>query len=172
MPDEVIAPYIERYGGNPFIYWTDSQVGGYRPDDPGRDVAKMKESVQDYVSSRDFKFLEESQEWWSSTPQEVHPNLGEATVSFLSTGAIPNSQGKHDGTTTKTILKVMAGAIERIPKELKHLDTSQQVSKHKFPQDRWAKHPGCWVHVHSRPRKSMLIPTGTKNGPNVPDCGS
>ena len=37
----------------------------------------------------------------------------------------------------KKVLRVRVGDIDRIPKELKHLDTSKQVSKHKFPQDRW-----------------------------------
>ena len=31
------------------------------------------------------------------------------------------------------------------------------------------KHLGCWVRLHSRPRKSMFIRTGTKDGPNVND---
>ena len=59
-----------------------------------------------------------------------------STTSFLSTGALPDSEGEGETGKTKKVLKVKVGASDRIPKELKQLDTSKQVSKHiqKIPQ--------------------------------------
>ena len=62
--------------------------------------------------------------------------------SFLSSGGLPNAEKEADKGKSKKILRVKVGEIDRIPKERKHLDTSKQVSKHKFPQDRWERHPG------------------------------
>ena len=69
MPDEVIAPYVKEFGGNPSIFRTDGPVCSYQSDDPGLDVAKWKENVQDYVSFKDLEALEASHAWWNSTPE-------------------------------------------------------------------------------------------------------
>ena len=102
-------------------------------------------------------------------PEEMQVCFQASTVSFLSSGALPDPQGEQETGKKKRVPKVKGGAIERIPRELKHLDTSSEVSKHGFPQDRWERHPGCWVRVQSRPHKSLFIPTGTKDGPNIND---
>ena len=56
---------------------------------------------------------------------------GAGPVIFLSAGGLPNSQGEQRCTTKKKILKVKVGAVECVPKELKHLDSPKQISKHK-----------------------------------------
>ena len=81
----------------------------------------LKARIQDYVSPKDL-------EWWDSTTDVMQPQFEAGTVSFWSSGALPSPQGEQESGKKKRILKVKVGAIERVPKELKHLDTSKQVS--------------------------------------------
>ena len=156
-------------GGNPLCLRLDGTSVGYDPEDPRLNPVWLKDKIRDYVSSGDLEALEKSHTWWGSTPEEMQACFKASHVSSLSSGALPDPQGAQETGKKKKILKVNVGAIERIPRELKHLETSKQIFKHKFPQDRRERHPGCWVRVHSLPHKSLFIPTGTKDGPNIND---
>ena len=108
---------------------------GHDPEDPRFDPVLLKDKIHDYIGSKDPDALDKSHTWWDSTPVEMLAANYVATTRFLSAGALLDSQGKGETGKTKKVLKVKVGAIDRIRKELKHLDTSKQVSKHRFPQD-------------------------------------
>ena len=169
LPERDIDHFVKACGGNPFCWRLDATSFVYKPRDPRLDPLLLRDRIQDYVSSKDLEALKASHTWWDSTPDELQAHFESGTVSFLSSGVLPDPQGAQETGKKKRILKVKVGAIERVPREVEHLEISNQVSKHKFPQDRWERHPGYWVRVHSRPRKSLFIPTGTKDGPNVND---
>ena len=85
------------------------------------------------------------------------------TDSSLSTGALPDSQGEQEIGKAKKVLKIKVGAIERIPKELKHLDTSKHVSKHKFPQDRLEKKL-CLLGARALAHSQVVVHTDGHQG--------
>ena len=89
--------------------------------------------------------------------------------SFFQTAFLLQPDKPSEDVKLKRIIRVEVGRTEKIPQDIKHLDASKQVAKHKFPSDRWERQPGCWIRVHNRPRRSMFIFTGTKDGPNCDD---
>ena len=169
LPDDRLERYVKKYGGNPFGLRLDGTALGHDPKDPRLDPFLLKDQVHRFANQKALDALESSHTSWDSEPGETLAANCVSILSFLSSGDLPNAESEAEKGRSKNILRVKVGDVDRIPKELKHLDTSKQVSKHKFPQDRWERHPGCWVRVHTRPRKSLFIPTGTKDGPNIND---
>ena len=84
------------------------------------------------------------------------------TFSFLDTGALPDSQGEHEIGKVKKVLKVKVGAVDRVPKELKHLDTSKQVSKH-IPAGSMGKTP-CLLGARALTASQFVVHTDGHQG--------
>ena len=53
-----------------------------------------------------------------------------------------------------------------IPKSERFIDKSEAKSV-KWPNDYWIHETGAWIRVHKRPRRSLFVPFGTPDGPDV-----
>ena len=141
---------------------------GIAPEDERLDIAKLKDEVFEYVE-REIRALGIVRDWWETpesiptwAPAQGNRNFLQATVPLQS------SQSSED-LEVKQVLKAKVGRTDKVPCQITHPDTSKQVAKHKFPSDRWERHPGRWIRIQNGPRKSMLSPTGMKDGPHVND---
>ena len=94
----------------------DGTTLGHDPEDPRLDPVLLTDQVHKFANRKDHDTLDDSHTWWDSTPGEMTAANCVGTTSFLSTGALPDSQGEVEKGKNKKVLRVKVGEIDRIPK--------------------------------------------------------
>ncbi len=124
---------------NPFVFDPDSRSIGFEPSDSRLCVRKLVQRSRDFIDDEALEDLKSNGNSDDTLPGLAH--------------VVENAP-----------LESFPAHVSLVPKLMHPKARAKALA---WPKDEFKKGPGCWIRVHSRPRRALFTPTGTPDGPDI-----